>query len=223
MAIRIDETFALQAPIDRVFQFVIDPRQVVQCLPGAELTGETGERTYTGRIKLKVGPVVAAYSGQMRMVTVDAGAYRVQLVGEGKESGGAGSAKMTMTTSMRALSPGATEVHVEAELDVAGKIVTFGRGMIENVNKQLFRQFVDCLRARLERPVSGAEPAPDAEPTATGRPAAVVAASPETAPATSGAASPPLRVIPLVLRAIWESLARVLGRKSAADKKETGR
>jgi uncharacterized protein len=222
MAIRIDETFTLQAPIERVFQFVVDPNQVVHCLPGAELTGETGERTYTGRIKLKVGPVVAAYSGQVRMLTVDAAAHRVQLLGEGRESGGAGSAKMTMTTSMRALSPSATEVHVEAELDVAGKIVTFGRGMIENVNKQLFRQFVDCLRVRLESPATTADATPLAEPIVAGGPPASVADAAHAPADHRAPEGQPLRIVPLVLRALWESLAKIFRGASSTDKNERG-
>ena len=42
MALKIDESFEVQAPVQRVWEFLIDPRQVVTCLQGAELTGGTG-------------------------------------------------------------------------------------------------------------------------------------------------------------------------------------
>ena len=173
MAFRIDETFRVEAPLDRVWQYIIDPHRVVRCLPGAELTGEEAERTYLGRVKVKVGPVTASYAGRAKLAEVDEARHTVRLTGDGRESGGAGSAKLAMTSRIMSLPDGATEIRVEAEIDVAGKIVQFGRGMIEGVSKQLFRQFADCVRAELATPVSVAQPA--ASPAA---PTAVPAAEP---------------------------------------------
>ncbi|HWJ22716.1 MAG TPA: SRPBCC family protein, partial [Gemmatimonadaceae bacterium] len=180
MSLRIEETFRLQAPPDRVWAYLVDPRQVVTCLPGAELTAVESETTFLGKVKVKVGPVVAAYSGKVVITERDDAARVVKLVGEGRESGGAGSAKMTMTSTLAALPDGGTEVRVVADLDIVGKLVQFGRGMIESVNKQLFKQFTDCVRATLEAPAA----APAAAPTAI----AVPTAEPSSpAPAASGA------------------------------------
>jgi uncharacterized protein len=243
MAFRIDETFAIHAPADRVFQFLVDPRQVVQCLPGAELTDAPDDRTFLGRVKVKVGPVTAAYNGQARLVDVDPVARRVQMVGEGRESTGTGSAKMTMTSGVRPLSDGSTEVRVEADVEVAGKIVSFGRGMIETVNKELFRQFVVCVRARLENPqppadvtpAAGAASAPPSAATSAGAGGAAAAravgeatpaawspiggsvggaarSAPAVAQGTATQAAQPVRLVPLILRAIWTSVARAFGR-----------
>jgi carbon monoxide dehydrogenase subunit G len=209
MSIRIDETFTIAAPIDRVFEFVTDPRQVVHCITGAELTGETDSTTFAGRIKVKVGPVVAAYAGQVHLVSVDAAAHRVQLVADGRESGGAGSAKMSMTSSMQARDTAQTEVHVVAELDVAGKIVSFGRGMIESVNRQLVRQFIECLRGRLEAPRGVPEPVASA-----GAQTVPIAPAPASAPASSV----PVRLVPLVLRAIRDWIAHLCRRGAGADR-----
>jgi len=216
MATRIDETFALQAPIDRVFRFLTDPHDVAQCLPGAELTGQTDQTTYTGRIRVKVGPITASYDGQVRMLVVDAAQHRVQLAGEGKESTGAGSARITMTATMRPLGPGATDVQVEAVLDVAGKVVTFGRGMVDNVNKQLFRQFVERVRAHVESPPADA----DATAGTAAAPASDVAGAAETGRVTAvPVPSPsPLRIVPIALRAIWQSIAEVVRRGRTAGR-----
>ena len=160
MAFRIEETFRVEAPLDRVWSYIIDPHRVVRCLPGAELTGEEGERTYLGRVKVKVGPVTASYAGRAQLAEVDEASHTVRLTGEGRESGGAGSARMTMTSRLVTMPDGATEVRVEADVDVAGKIVQFGRGMIEGVSRQLFRQFADCVRAELAAPIQPVESAP---------------------------------------------------------------
>lgn len=264
MSLRIEETFRLQAPPDHVWAYLVDPRRVVTCLPGAELTAVESETTFLGKVKVKVGPVVAAYSGKVVITERDDAARVVKLVGEGRESGGAGSAKMTMTSTLAALPEGGTEVRVVADLDIVGKLVQFGRGMIESVNKQLFKQFTDCVRATLEAPAAApvaiaaptAEPSPPAPAPSGAPPATTTAAAPTlaapttatTAPSTSaptvGAYAPPpgmvaaprdatsaplakaqpVRLLPLVLRALWENalallralwriVARLLGRR----------
>src|SRR5918992_2123698 len=156
MAFAIKETFRVQAPVDRVWRYLVDPHRVVTCLPGAELTGDEGERVYVGKVKVKVGPVTASYSGRARLTEVDDAEHVVRMDAEGRESGGAGSAKLRMTTRVAQHPEGGAEVRVEAEVDVAGKIVQFGRGMIESVSKQLFKEFASCVRASLESPAAAA-------------------------------------------------------------------
>src|SRR5690606_32005475 len=81
----------------------------------------------------------------------------------------------------------AAEVGVESEVQLVGKLAQFGRGMVEEVSKQLFRQFAECARQRLEaeaaRADRGNESAAAADDT-TGAPA------PGAGPAPGAAAAP---------------------------------
>jgi carbon monoxide dehydrogenase subunit G len=229
MSFRTEETFQLHAPADRVWMYLVDPRQVVTCLPGAELTSVQDESTFLGKIKVKVGPVVAAYSGKVVITERDDAARVVRMVGEGRESAGSGSAKVVITSTVVALPGGGTEVRVTADLDIVGKIAQFGRGMIESVNKQMFRQFTECVRATLETP-----PAAVAAPTApsqTTPPSAPSSTAPPAAPADATFVAPgagqaqnltietaqPVRLLPLIGRALWDWLAglvrRLVGRR----------
>ena len=149
MSIRVEEVFEIQAHPDRVWEYLTDPRQVVNCLPGAELTSVQDEKTFLGRVKVKVGPISTAYAGKVILTERDDANRVVKMTGEGRESGGAGSAKMTMTSSVVGLATGSTEVRVTADIDIVGRIAQFGRGMIESVNKQMFKQFTECMRATL--------------------------------------------------------------------------
>ncbi len=189
MPTRIEERFTVQVPVERVWSYLVDPRQVVGCLPGAELTEVVDDRTFHGAVKVKVGPVTVAYQGRVVLAEVDPAARRVRMQGEGRETGGAGSAKMSMESRLAAV-PGGTEVTVLAEVDVAGRLVQLGRGMIEQVSHQLFGQFAGCMRATLEA-APGAAPAPGA--------------------------GQPVRAVPLVLKAFWAALValvrRLLGRR----------
>ena len=206
MSLHIEETFELHAPVERTWRYLVDPRQVVNCLPGAELTAVQDAETYLGRVKVKVGPITAAYDGRVTITGRDDDAHVVSMVGEGRERTGAGSAKMTMTSRLTPLDGGATQVKVVAELDIVGRAAQFGRGMIESVNKQLFRQFTECLRGTLEGAQTAelrAEPLAPPPPTTptTARVAGAIPAVP--------APSQPVRIVPLLTRAFVEWLRRL--------------
>ena len=150
MPFKIEEEFEVEAPVERVWQYLITPAKVVICIPGAELLESHDERTFLGAVKVKVGPMTMVYKGLMKFTEVDEQAHQVRLVGEGREAGGAGSAKVTMLSRVTPLASGGAQVVVQAEVDLVGKIVQFGRGMIEEVSKQLFRQFSACVKQHLE-------------------------------------------------------------------------
>jgi uncharacterized protein len=206
MSLRIEETFELRASVDRVWSYLVDPRQVVDCLPGAELTEVKDDSTFLGRVKVKVGPVTAAYNGKVTITNRDDGAHVVSMVGEGREAAGSGSAKMTMTSRLASLPTGVTQVRVTADVDIVGKAAQFGRGMIETVNKQLFKQFTECVRTTLEPPADHPPSSATNEPV-----------SPSTSLPFSGSAAPsaspraqaePLRILPMLVRAAVEMLGR---------------
>lgn len=198
MAIEIRETFQVQAPIDRVWKFVLDPHNVAACMPGASLEQVIDEKTFVGNIKVKVGAVMAAYKGRVELTEVDAVSYTVKMKAEGTESGG-GTASGSMVSRLVTLPDGRTEVVAEASVDLTGRIMQVGRGMIQGVSKQLFQQFVKSARAQLEA---------------------------EAAAAASGAPPPPppvkreeaINAVALVFRTIWAAIVsffrRLFGRRA---------
>jgi carbon monoxide dehydrogenase subunit G len=184
MAISIQETFQVQAPIDAVWRFVLDASMVAACMPGAELEEVIDERTFLGSIKVKVGAITTGYKGRVQIAHVDEAGHTVQIVAEGREAGG-GTAKATMSSSLRPLADGRTEVVAEASVDLTGRIVQVGRGMIQGVAHELFLQFVACAKARLEAPEGAA-----------------AAVTPNQ----------PVRLLPIVLRVIWAAIVRFFRR-----------
>ena len=150
MAFKIQESFEVQAPVERVWEYLIDPARVAVCLPGAELLESRDDGSYLGAVKVKVGPVAMSYKGTVKFTERDEQGRVVRLVGEGREAGGGGSAKLTMLSRIVALENRRSQVTVEAEVDLVGRIVQFGRGMIEEVSRQLFRQFAECAKQQLE-------------------------------------------------------------------------
>src|SRR5215470_17492414 len=150
MAFKIEQRFEVQAPVERVWQYLIDPKRVVECLPGAELLEQKDDQTFLGAIKVKVGPLSMSYKGNAKFTEVNEQTHQVRMVGDAREVGGSGSTKVSMLSTVEALPSGNSEVSVVADVELVGKIVQFGRGMIEEVSRQMFRQFSNCVKAQLE-------------------------------------------------------------------------
>lgn len=200
MAFKIEEHFEVQAPVERVWQYLIDPKRVVHCLPGAELLEQQDEHTFIGAIKVKVGPLSMSYKGQAKFTEINAETHQVRMVGDAREVGGSGSTKVSMLSTVSPSASGGSEVVVNADIDLVGRIVQFGRGMIEEVSRQMFRQFSNCVKQQLEvadEPPPGATEAQpgEAEPASAPRPA-----QPTETKAVAAA--------PLAFRALWAIIAR---------------
>jgi carbon monoxide dehydrogenase subunit G len=197
MPFKIEEEFEVRAPVQQVWEYLIDPAKVVDCIPGAELLEAQDERTFVGAVKVKLGPMSMSFKGLMRFTEVDEQGHQVRMVGEGREAGGAGSAKVTMLSKVAPLKGVGAMVVVNAEVDLVGKVVQFGRGMIEEVSRQLFRQFSACVKQRLEVEVAD-------ESQLSGRTPAESLSTNESPEVETEA----LSAAPLVLRAMWTVLRR---------------
>jgi carbon monoxide dehydrogenase subunit G len=197
MPFRIEEEFEVQAPVQRVWEYLIDPAKVVVCIPGAELLETQDERTFIGAVKVKVGPMTMSYRGQVKFTEVDEQGRQVRMVGEGREAGGAGSAKVSMLSKVTPLDGRGALVVVSADVDLVGKIVQFGRGMIEEVSRQLFQQFSACVKKQLEGEVADNAQSPGSTPAES--------RSTERPPEAETEA---LSAAPLVLRAMWTVVRR---------------
>jgi carbon monoxide dehydrogenase subunit G len=193
MAIEITETFQVEAPVDAVWRFMLDPNQVVTCMPGAQLEEVVDDRTFLGSVKVKLGAITTSYKGRVQITEMDPQAHTVKLTAEGRETGG-GTAKGTLQSQLRSLPDGQTEVLAQASVDLTGRVMQMGRGMIQGVSHQLFQQFVASTRERLE-----AEPG----------------AAPELAPAEST----PIRAVPLLLSTLRAAIVgffrRLFGQPNA--------
>lgn len=161
MAVRIENTFQVKEPVDRVWELLSDPRKVVTCVPGAQLTETIDERTFKGSISVKVGPSVTDYKGQVHIERLDAQAHEIEMVGKGQDVRGKGSASMRMTGSIRALPDGGAEVSAVSEINVVGLLAQLGSRMIQDVSAVMFKEFV----RRFQEQLQASKPSAPSEPT----------------------------------------------------------
>jgi carbon monoxide dehydrogenase subunit G len=144
---KISNEFTVHTPIDRAWAVLTDLEGVAPCLPGAQLTGVDGD-TYSGKVKVKVGPVVSDFAGTARFIEKDDQARRAVIDAKGRDSRSAGNAAAVVTAQLRA-DGDRTLVNVDTDLKISGKLAQFGSGMIKEVSGKLLGQFVTNLEAKL--------------------------------------------------------------------------
>jgi carbon monoxide dehydrogenase subunit G len=208
--VKLEQSFDVRAPLERVWETLVDIERVAPCLPGAEITEAGEDGTYRGSFSVRLGPTTAAYRGELDMEEVDEAAHRVVMRASGQDKRGQGSAKATIVSTMREQGD-VTTVDVQTDFTITGRLARFGRGgMIEDISNRLLREFAQCLQQKIEAP-------PAAEPNLVD---AVLAATPEGAaaapPALGGSDAPttakPIGGFSLFFRALLDRLRRLFRR-----------
>jgi uncharacterized protein len=231
---KLEQSFEVAAPIDRVWAALNDLERVAPCLPGAAITEHDEDGTYHGTFQVKLGPTTAAYRGTIRIESADESTHTATLKARGTDKRGQGGASATIVNTLTE-HDGATTVHAETDFTITGRLASFGRGgMMQDISNRLLRDFSTCLQSRL----ADAPSAPSGEEVSRGEapPEAVAAAAPEgqmdpeAAAASAGAttagtaaqpapppppaqpqAAKPIGGIGLFFSVLWERVRRRFG------------
>lgn len=196
----IENEFEVPAPLARTWAYLLDVEKVAPCAPGAELTETVDDRTWKGKLNLKLGPVSLSFAGTVSIQDRDDAEHRLVLAAKGQETKGKGAASATVTARLEERGSN-TFVRIESDITLTGTVAQLSRGLLPDVSRRLTAQFAECLRSSMteqERDVAAAPagaPAPAVTPAPTARPA----------PATIGG-------VRLALWAIWRAIVRALGK-----------
>jgi len=202
MAFQVVKTFVVNAAPAAVWQFLIDPRRVAGCLPGAAITNQVDDKTYTGTMTIKVGPVTTSYKGKVVFQRLDADARVAEIVASGQDVKGKGGANMKLSSSLAEVGPGKTEITATSDVSVTGILAQMGRGMIQDVSDELFQIFSQRVRDELEAEAAASPPSPSVPATpvpVAPTPAAPVTVPPLSAPVVSAVpvSTPPVAALPV--------------------------
>jgi carbon monoxide dehydrogenase subunit G len=185
--------FTVEAPIDEVYEAMLDPEQVAPAMPGAQVLEKVSDDVYKVAIKIKLGPVTMTYRGTVEIVDKDPDAHAATMSVKAKEARGQGTATAQVNMNLEE-GGGATQATMVANVQLSGKAAAMGRGIIEDVSSRLVDTFAGNLAEMLGS--GGSEAASgegDAAPTpgeaqgsgsaASGHPRAAVA---EAVPGSRG-------------------------------------
>lgn len=199
---KIDKQFTVSVPIERAWSVLTDLEGIAPCLPGAQLTGVDGD-VYSGKVRVKVGPVISEYAGTAQFVEKDDATYRGLIDARGKDSRGAGNASAMISARLEPQG-GTTAVIVEVDLKISGKIAQFGSGMIAEVSEKLFAQFADNLEAKLAATVPATTAATSDPVTTGGHGATGAAGNGPAGPAFPSVQAEPLNLMSIAGRSIYK-------------------
>lgn len=158
----LNNEFRVAVPAAKTWEFLTDVERVAPCLPGATLVSVDGDE-FTGKVKVKVGPITVSYQGEAAFAEKDAAAQRMVLKANGKETRGNGNVAAVITAQLKD-DGDATSVLINTDLTISGKAAQFGRGVLADVAGHLIGQFANSLESEL---LGGPAPAPQAPATET--------------------------------------------------------
>ena len=195
----IENQFTVAAPIDFLWNYLLDVEKIAPCMPGAELTGVVDDKNWKGKLNAKFGPVSMSFAGTVTIESRDDSAHRVVLSAKGMEQKGKGAANAKVTSW---LEPGPTDgvtlVKMEADITLTGAAAQLSRGLLPEISKKLTQTFADCLQESM-----GAEQT-SREGAAT---AAAAGSGAAESPATPPVVAKPVSGIGLGIAAIWSIVA----------------
>ena len=147
---KLEQTFDVDAPMERVWEALIDVEQVAPCLPGAAITEAGEDGTYEGTFSAKVGPASMSLKGTLKMEQVDEASHTATMQANGSNRRGQGGAKATIVSHVSEREGGGTKVDIATDYTITGALARLGRGgMIEDVGNRLLRDFASCLEQQL--------------------------------------------------------------------------
>lgn len=144
----IKDSFVINAPQDTVWDFLFDIPKLSQCIPGIESVEVVDEKTYRGKLVVRVGPIKSEFTGRVALTDVEA-PNRIAGIVEGDDRASASSVKATFTGSLKQVSSG-TEAAFQVEANLRGRLAQFGGPVITATAKKLTADFAKCLKERLE-------------------------------------------------------------------------
>ena len=148
MNVSLDKSFELEQPESKVWEYLIDPYKVVESVPGVELTEKISDTQFKGDVGIKLGPVNAAFNGEVTYEKVDEAAREIKIVGKGVDKKGKGSVEMTLDMRLSE-SNGVTTVDTTMNVVVVGVIAQFGSRLITDVSDHIFKQFITNFKTLL--------------------------------------------------------------------------
>ncbi|HYA29130.1 MAG TPA: SRPBCC family protein [Acidobacteriota bacterium] len=140
-----------QIPVARepLWNFLMDVPKVAKSLPGVESVTKIDDTTYEGALTVRVGPIKLNLQGKIILEEQNKNDWRAALRAEAKDRMAAGAVSGKTTMNLRALGTNETELMVETDVNILGKIGEFGQPIIRKKADSMLKEFVDNIKKQL--------------------------------------------------------------------------
>jgi carbon monoxide dehydrogenase subunit G len=137
----LDQKVTVQAPVDKVWDFVNDMSAVSKCVPGVESFEKVDDDNYLGALKVKVGPIGVTLNGKVIVVERDRENLRSRMDVQAAEKRLNSAVSAHATLSVVSLSPSETELQIHTESSILGKLGEFGQAVMRKKADQIVQEF----------------------------------------------------------------------------------
>lgn len=139
----------LKAPIQKVWDSILNPQTLLSCIPGAEKIERIDDKAYDCVVKQKVGPISVKFKFKAVLTEIEPPTH-IRFVGEGDDVGKAGHFRHKTTVELKEISPGEVEIDYSSDVSIVGRLATFGDKIMRAKAKKLTEELTKRLQQRLE-------------------------------------------------------------------------
>ena len=143
---KVNGTHRFDATRERVWDALLDPAVVSECIPGVQKFTAVSPDNYEIEIGVKVGGFSGSFKGAMEISEKDApSSYRMRVMGAGPMTNLTGDAVVSLTAD-----GDATSVTFDGDVTVTGALVRVGQRFMSSAAKSQFDRFFERLREKVE-------------------------------------------------------------------------
>ena len=201
-----DNRFDVPLPPDQAWTTLMDIERIAPCMPGAELTEKVDDRTFKGKVSVRLGPVALTFQGAATFEEIDEAGHNATVKAQGADAKGRGGANANVGFRLEPSDTGST-VLIHTDLQLSGSVAQYGRGagMIQDLASQIIGQFAKNLSAQIE----ASEPAASTAPKAAAADASDAAAgTPPPVPPPPAKPAAPAQVGGMAFKVLWNQIVR---------------
>ena len=150
----IEGKFNMKAPIQKVWDFLMEPGTLASCIPGAEKMEAVDDTTWEGIVKQRVGPIGVKINFTQTLSDVQPPKH-LKAVGRGSAMGGAGTFSQETIVDLKEIANDEVEVAYTSKVNMVGRLATFGERIMRAKVNKVGKEFTDNLQEKLESQVGG--------------------------------------------------------------------
>jgi carbon monoxide dehydrogenase subunit G len=139
------------APVEQVWDALLDPAVLVRTIPGCERLEETGDNAYAMTVTAGVAAIKGTYSGSCALSDLH---QHQSLVMKLDGAGAPGTIGATVNVSFAPASDGGTSVSYDADAVVGGMIGGVGQRMLSSVSKRMAGEFFSNVERAILSPAA---------------------------------------------------------------------
>jgi uncharacterized protein len=144
---QLSGTVVINAPRQKVWDFLTDPNQVASCAPGVEKVEVLGPGKFKATAAIGFGTVKAKFNGDAEFVETDPPNHaKIKAHGSAPGSAADVMSEMTLTDTPE----GGTSMAWSANITILGQLASLAARMMAPVSQKLTQQFFESMKKKIE-------------------------------------------------------------------------